>query len=87
MGEYAYLDNNATTRPLRQLLHAKIVDDDEVWLEVSGQHSVDPGEGLVVQEVADQIKDRSIQHREACFDGSIAEGPVLLTYPAIMLYF
>ena len=57
-----------------QLLHAHVVDDQQVRLEVPGQHLVLARQGFVVQEVADHVEDRAVQHDEALLDGLVAEG-------------
>ena len=56
------------TAPFRQALHAHVVDDQHVRLEVVGHHFFMTVERFVVQEVADRVEDRAIQHRVAATD-------------------
>ena len=46
-----------------QLLHAHVIDDQQVGLQIPREHFVVFAEHLVVQEVAHHIEDRTIQHR------------------------
>jgi hypothetical protein len=55
------------------LLHAHVVDDEQVGLEVLGEDFVVAGEGLVVKEVAHNIEDRAVQDQAALLDGLVAE--------------
>ena len=56
-----------------QLLHAHVVDDEQVGLEVAGQDLVALAEQFVVQEVADQVENRTIQNEKAGLDRVLAE--------------
>ena len=68
------ISNRYSPRPLRQLLHPHVVDDQQVGLEIPGQHLFLAVERLVVQEVADDVEDRPIQHEQPLLDGLMAEG-------------
>ena len=49
----------------RQMLHAHVVEDQQVWLEISVENPVMTFEGFVVQEVTDAIEDAAVVDREA----------------------
>ena len=58
----------------RQNLNSHVVDDEQIRLEVLGQHAIVPIEGFVVQEVAHDIEDGSVQHEQPDSDPSILFG-------------
>jgi len=60
--------------PLRQVFHAHVVHDQQIGLQVAGQHLLLAVEGLVVQEVADDIEDRAIENDEALLDRLKTDG-------------
>ena len=59
---------------LRQLFHPHVVDDEQVGFEVLGQHLLLAADRLVVQEVADYVEDRTIEHDEAGLQRLEAKG-------------
>jgi hypothetical protein len=59
--------------PLGQLLHPKIIDDEQVRLEIAGQDLLLTVEGLVLQEVPHHVEDRAVQHRVTRFDRLVAD--------------
>jgi|GEM_PF-5914696 len=61
-------------RAFGQLLHAHVVDRQQIGLEIFQQHLLLSGQGLVVQEVADHVEDRAVQHDKAALDRLVAEG-------------
>src|ERR1700722_9741195 len=60
-------------RTLRQLFHAHVVDDQQIRLQVTGQHLVLAAQRFVVQEVADHVEDRAVQHHEARLQRLVAQ--------------
>jgi hypothetical protein len=58
---------------LGQLLESHVVDDQEIGLEVVAQEPVFLIEGLVLQEVADEIEDGGISHEQVALDGLVAD--------------
>jgi hypothetical protein len=58
---------------LRQLLHAHVVNDEQVRLEILRQHLVTVAEQFVMKEVTDQVEDGAVQDQEASLDGMVAE--------------
>jgi len=54
--------------PLGQLLHAHVVEDQQVGLEVLGHHLVVALEGLVVEHVAHGVEDGAVEHGPAGLD-------------------
>ena len=67
------ISNRYSPGPLGQLLHAHVVDDQQVGLEIAGQDLLLAAERFVVQEVADHVEDRTVQHDEAALDRLIAD--------------
>jgi hypothetical protein len=57
-----------------ELLHAHVVDDEEIGLEVTCEDLVVAGEGFVVEEVADDIEDGAIEDGAALLDDVESEG-------------
>jgi hypothetical protein len=55
------------------LLHAHVIDDKQIGLEILAQDFVLAAQGFVVEEVADHVEDGAIQDQEARFDRLIAE--------------
>ncbi len=60
-------------RPLGQLLHAHVIDHQQIGLQVTREHLVVRVEGLFVQEVPHDVEDRVIQHDEALLDRLVGE--------------
>ncbi len=50
------------------MIHAHVIDDQQVRLEVTREGFVFAIESRFVQEVTHDIKDRTVQYREASFD-------------------
>ena len=72
MASHHYLEEELTAS-LRQLLHSEVVNDQQVGLQVSRHHSVVAVHRFVVQEVAYDIKDRTIQHHVPQLDQMVAD--------------
>jgi len=60
--------------PLGQLIHPHVVPDQQVGLEIPGEHLLVPAEGLVLQEVPNGIEDRAVPARVPPLDGLIPDG-------------
>jgi len=62
------------TASLGELLHAHVVDDEEIGSEVSSEDGIVMIDGFFVEEVADEIEDGSVEGGSALLDGGIADG-------------
>ncbi len=56
------------TGSLRQLLHSHVVDDQQVGLQIALEEFLVSVHRLVVKEISDRIKDRSVVHRKSRTD-------------------
>jgi hypothetical protein len=59
---------------LGELLHAHVIDDEEIGSEVAGERGVVVFDRFFVEEVADDIEDGSVEHGSALLDGGVADG-------------
>jgi hypothetical protein len=59
---------------LGELLHAHVVDDEEIGSEVARERGVVVLDGFFVEEVANDIEDGSVEHGSALLDGGVADG-------------
>jgi hypothetical protein len=59
---------------LGELLHAHVVDDEEIGSEVAGERGIVVFDGFFVEEVADDVEDGSVEHGSALLDGGVADG-------------
>ena len=57
-----------------------LVNDQQVGLQIFVQRAVGLREGLVFEEVADDIEDRAVQDREADADHLVADGLHQMTF-------
>jgi len=53
------------TALFRQMLHAHVVEDQQVWFEVAIEDSIVSLEGFVVQEVANAVENAAVVNGEA----------------------
>jgi hypothetical protein len=56
------------------LLHAHVVDDEQIGLEITGEDLVVAGEGFVVEEVANDVEDGAIEDGATLLDDMKAKG-------------
>jgi hypothetical protein len=61
------------TAALGELLHAHVVDDEEVRPEIVGDHGVVLAEGFGSEEVVDDVEDGTIERGATLLDGGIAD--------------
>jgi len=61
------------TAPLGQLLHAHVVDDQEIGTQVAGKCGVVIAEGFFVEEVSYDVEDGAIEDGSALLDGGVAD--------------
>src|SRR3989304_1902957 len=66
---------------LGQLLHAHVVNDEQVRLEILAHQPVVLRERLVLQEVADDIEDRAGEYDEAQSDELLSYCLAEMTFP------
>jgi hypothetical protein len=59
---------------LGELLHAHIVDDQEVGSQVAGQGGVIVTESFLVEKVTDDVEDGAVERGVALLDGGVADG-------------
>jgi len=59
---------------LGQLLEPHVVDDEEIGLQVLAQGAVLLVEGLLLEEVSDEIEDGDVANEAALLDGLVADG-------------
>jgi len=57
-----------------ELLHAHVVDDEEIGSEVAGERVVVVFDRFFVEEVADDIEDGPVEHGSPLLDGGVADG-------------
>jgi len=57
-----------------ELLHPHVIDDQQVRLQVIGEHGVVLVHRLRVEEVADDVEDRAVVDRLPQLDGVVADG-------------
>lgn len=57
-----------------QLLHAHVVDDEEIGSQVSGENGVVVIDGFFMEEVSYDIEDGSVESGSALLDGGVADG-------------
>ena len=67
--------------PFRQLLDAHVVQDQEIWQQVASHDPVVPFKRFVVQQVADGVEDRAVEHRIASLGAGQADGLCQVTLP------
>jgi hypothetical protein len=60
---------------LGQLLARKVLDDEEVGLQVLAQRQLLFLESLLGDQIPDQVEDRAAQDSVALLDGLVADGP------------
>lgn len=56
------------------MLHPHIINHEQIRLEVTRQHLVLTAQRLIMQEVADHVEDRTIQHHETGLERLVRDG-------------
>ena len=69
-----WTEESSCSDPLGELVHAHVVDDEEVGPEVAGERGVFIAEGFFVDEVAHHLEDGAVERGAALLDGGVADG-------------
>jgi len=68
-----------------QLLHPQVIDDQQVRLEILGEHPLLAAEGFIVEEVSQHVEDRALEDHEALLDRLALHTPKRLAGTATAL--